>query len=142
MSEQQEKRITVDDKIPYVDCTKRYDMAEFGICTRFFRGRLTDIYFTRMQQPSEKQRQYHLNVKEDFPHLRVTCFCIDAWSHKTDHPRIWRQFWCKEHKAICHETYVPRHTNSIEFNLNFGDTITIRFVQNNSCNKTETKEKL
>ena len=102
--------------------------AEFGICTHFVRGRLTELYLTRQQQPDEKEKGYYINLKEDFPNFRVTCFMICAWSHKTADPRIWRQWWCKEHKAICHETYVPRNTDTIEFDLTLGDTLEIRFV--------------
>jgi hypothetical protein len=128
MSEEIEwKEITLDTKIPYQALHETYGRAEFQICPKFVRGRMTDIYLFRRQQVNS-ERGYHLDVLKALPDCRITQFQIDAWTHKTDAPRVWREFWCKEHKTICHETYVPNNTNTIEFDPFFGEGITIRFV--------------
>ena len=114
------KEIKSTDVIGYVDRTDKWGTAEFQICTLFKRGYLKEVYFTRRQQ--ENNENYCLKVEG-----KINVFCITAWTHKTEHPRIWRQFWCKDHKSICHETYVPRGTSKIVFAYHFGNSLDIRF---------------
>jgi len=119
--------LTLQDKITYIGITHNLGRAEFQICPKFTRGKLTDLYIYRRQQ--ENRESYHINIKVNCAWAKITTFLIDAWTHRTEPPRIWRNFWCKEHKTICFEVYVPPETDTIEFDENFGDTLTIRFIK-------------
>jgi len=123
------KELSLEDKIKYLWRTERYGRAEFQICPKFVRGKMTDVFIYRRQQPHEKNKEYHLDLLKLLPKWRITEFQIDAWSHKTDNPRIWRNWWCKEHKTIAFDIYVPNDTDTIEFDFHFGDNLTIRFVK-------------
>lgn len=118
------KEITLDDVITYTWKTPMYGRAEFQLCPVFKRGRMTDLYIYRRQQPQEKEQAYHIDLSKDV-HWKIACFTIDAQLY-FDNPHTWRNFWCKEHKTISFETYVPSNTNIIQFHA-FSDNIQIQF---------------
>ena len=112
-------------KIKFDDMHPKYGHAEFQICPIFRYGKLKKVILYRSQQEtSEGYEIPAFNQKE---------FQICTWtSQGFEHPNIWREFWCKEHKCICHEVYVPKGTNTIEFDSLsvFG----IRFVKKEKNN--------
>ena len=116
-------KITTNSVILYKPIDESLGRAEFEICPIFKDGFLKEIVFFRKQQRTHEE--ITLNLGKD---SKIITFYIDSWTHKKDSPRIWREYWCKEHETICHNVYVPPKTNKIEFKLNFGDSITIRFV--------------
>jgi hypothetical protein len=118
------KEIHITDKILYDARHPKYGRAEFQICPIFKYGKLKQVIITRAQQ-DRQDRQFILNVAKDMPNANM--FQIEAWTHLTESPRIWREFWCKEHKTICHETYVPPVTDEMVFDYHFGNTVSIRF---------------
>ena len=120
------KEIILSDKITYEVLHPTYGRAEFEICIAFRRNYLREVFLYRKQQ--NKQDGFHLNLEKILKPSRINAFDISSWSHKTETPHIWRQIWCKEHKAICFMTYVPDGTNHIEFEFHFGTDLTIRFV--------------
>ena len=106
--------------IDYKPMHERYGMAEFEICPIFKNGKLQKFMIYPKQQENN-------NVYYEIPAFGQKQFEITSWTQKTDSLRIWMEFWCKEHKTICHRVYVPNNTDRIEF-----DNLTvfmIRFVK-------------
>lgn len=96
----------------------RYGHAEFEICPVFKYGKLKKIFVFRRQQETSECYEIEAQGQKEFQ--------IMTWTHKGfDVPNIWMEFWCKEHKTICHRVYVPKQTDIIVFdNLS---TFGIRF---------------
>lgn len=116
------KEIKVTDEIDYILKTENWGRCEFEICPVFKRGYLREVFFVRKQQKNEEC--YRLEIDKD---IKVNVFHIDSWNHKTEHPKIWREFWCKNHKTISHDVYPPDMTSKIVFAYNFGNTLMMRF---------------
>ena len=118
-------KIDLDSKIEFIQRTEEYGTAEFEFCPVFKRGKMTDLFIVRCQQKNNEC--YHLAL-ENLGFNKTTQFEIGSWTHKTDSPTIWKNFWCKAHKAICFCTYAPKDTDTIEFDYHFGNYLTIKFV--------------
>lgn len=87
---------------------EKYGRAEFDICPIFKYGKLQKVFVFRRQQ--ETDETYEIEAQGQ------TAFEISTWLHKGfEHPRIWRNWWCKEHKTIAFSVYVPPQTNIIKF---------------------------
>lgn len=120
--------------IQFDDMHPMYGRAEFQICPIFKYGKLKKVIIYRVQQETNEIYEIKAQGQKEFQ--------ICSWQHKgVDNPNIWREFWCKEHKTICHEVYVPKDTNTIEFESlsSFG----IRFVKRLSGDypsQTDNKE--
>ena len=96
-------------KIIFKDMHERFGHAQFQFCPIFKYGRLKKVMIYRIQQ-EEKDKVYELECQGQKE------FQICTWTHKgLVHPNIWREFYCKEHKAICHDVYVPLGSNVIRF---------------------------
>lgn len=119
-------QIKLSDKIKYKPITQRLGRAEFVICPIFKYGYLREIFIYRVQQ--ETSEIYHLDLEKELNGSRINVFHITSWTHKRDEPSIWQNFWCKKHKTISFEIYVPNNTNMIEFDFHFGNDLTIRFA--------------
>lgn len=115
--------ITVHDIIKYKPLHKCFGRAMFQICPVFKNGIIRELFIYRRQQ--DNHEIYKIDLKKI--NYKANTFHIESWTHETDSPRIWRESWCKDHKTIMHEVYVPNNTNQIKFNLHFGDTISILF---------------
>jgi hypothetical protein len=112
------------DKIKFVPITERWGRAEFEICPVFKYGYLREIWIVPRQQEIHDTR-YLLEIPKEF---KTREFSITAWTHKNiDLPDIWRNFWCKEHKTICFETYVPNNTNVLTFEIYHLTGVNLRF---------------
>lgn len=120
------KQINLDTKIKYVPVTENLGRAEFLFCPVFKYGKMRKLFIFRLQQ---KNREHYCLDLEKIGLKNTTTFDITSWSHKKDLPVIWRNFWCKEHKTISFEVYVPNNTDTIEFAYHFGDSLTIRFIK-------------
>lgn len=110
------------DVIKYRYNHKRFGRAEFILCPVFKRGYMQKLFIYRKQQG--ESGAFVLDVAKVCP--RVSQFMVETWTHKTEAPRIWKNFWCKEHKCISFEVYVPPLTRKMVFNFHFGDTLSIR----------------
>jgi len=115
--------ITVNDVIEYKPLHKDLGRAEFQICPVFKKGIMRELFIYRKQQDTNET--YKIDLRKI--NYKAKVFQIESWTHKTDPPRIWNEAWCKDHKTIMHEVYVPDNTNQIRFSLHFGDTISILF---------------
>lgn len=56
----------------------------------------------------------------------ITTFLFRS-EHPHDDPWAWRMSWCKEHKTVSYEVYVPDGTDTLSFELHFGNSIDICF---------------
>lgn len=100
-------KITSEDKIKYVPITEKYGRAEFEFCPVFKYGKMKKIFIYPRQQEVDYYYELETNNQKQFQ--------ITSWIHKTDSPKIWIEYWCKEHKTICHRVYVPNNTDTLEF---------------------------
>ena len=119
------KEITYKDKIKYKDRTERLGMAEFLFCPIFKYGKMDKLLIYRLQQ--ESKGSYYI----DFSKLgtKITLFNFTSWTHKgIEEPNIWLNQWCNDHKTISFRVYVPRNTDTIEFEIFSGEELEIRFV--------------
>lgn len=119
------KKINCDDSIEYKVLVKRYGRAMFEICPVFKYGYLRKVFIYLHQRPNRKVTEWVFDVGKD--NNRINVFQITSWTHKTEHPNIWREMWCKEHKTICHSVYVPDKTNKLTFDFHLGNTFEMRF---------------
>lgn len=100
-------------KVFFRAMSPQYGSAEFEFCHVFKRGKLQTVYVYPKQQ--EVPNIYY----------RIDChgrseFCIGSWSHKgIDEPRVWRQFYCRDHKGFVMNVYVPKNAN--HFVVGYGD---------------------
>lgn len=92
--------------IPYVYMTKEYGRAEFSICTKWKRGRISDIWISRMQQKEGCGELYHINVVSK---SRSLSFGYES--------HVWFSCWCQEHKAQNLRAYVPNNTDMLLVSL-------------------------
>ena len=87
---------------------KDYGHAEFDICPVFKYGKLKKVFIYRRQQGTNEAYEIEAQNQKEFQ--------ISTWEHKGfNTPRIWRNWWCKDHKTIAFSVYVPKQTNMIEF---------------------------
>lgn len=121
------KEIKVNDVIPYVWRTDNYGVAEFELCPVFKNGYMEKLFIYRKQQI--ERDAFVINIKKTG--LKIKTFMVESWISRTEAPRIWRNMWCKEHKCVLFEVYVPHDTNQIKFTFHFGDTLSIRFENTN-----------
>ena len=121
-----EKRISVDSIIPYkvLDDTPgggNLGRAEFLFCPLWTRGRMRELLIYPLQQRSKMY--YRLDLTDCG---KVTTFGFDSYGDK-ERPRAWRMGWCKEHKTVSYEVYVPTGTDRLSFSPHFGNSISICF---------------
>jgi hypothetical protein len=97
-----EKVLEDGDKVPFVAYTTRYGLAEFVFCLKYIRSKLKHIYIYPAQQENVINCfQVDVNYAES---VNITSF-----THKgMDDPKIWLQFWCKEHDCPAMRVYVPK----------------------------------
>lgn len=105
------KEINVLSIIKYKEVHAEYGRAEFTFCPVFKRGYLHKLWIYRKQQGYAEG--FVFNVSKEYP--RINQFAIESWMHKTEHPKIWQNGWCKEHKCVLFDVYVPRSTSRIVF---------------------------
>lgn len=114
------KDITVNDRISFIGLDKSLGRAEFLFCPVYVRGKLKTLFIQALQQ--ECKGAWRLDCE-----IPVVHFHIESWTHKTEHPKVWRESWCLDHKTIAHEVYVPPETDEIVFSYFFGNSLSIRF---------------
>lgn len=92
--------------------------AEFVICPVYKRGKLKEVFIYPQQQHNIK---YYYHYK-----LPYTPYAWGVDSYNSDDPvNIWMWFWCKEHKCMSLELYVPKYANY--FSVEMLSFFTIRF---------------
>lgn len=122
------RRITVGDVIRYewMDKTPgggNLGHAEFLFCPVWSRGRMRELHIYPRQQRVPVYC-YTLDLSE----CRISDFSFSSWTYMgIEHPWCWRMWWCKEHKGVSYEVYVPKNTSQMSFELYFGNSIEIRF---------------
>lgn len=98
-----------------------YGVAEFVVCPVYRYGKLREFHMFSKQQPNDL-KHYWTKFEDGTP----MDWSISSWTHKDmEAPRVWLNFWCKEHKCNAQEFYVPRH--STKFTANFGINFSINF---------------
>lgn len=115
--------ITTDDMIRYDVMHPRWGRAMFEICPVFRYGKMRKLYIYRRSQPIHEC--FIMDIDARF--MNVTCFDITSWTHKTEHPMIWRHPWCAEHGCVSFWVYAPLDTDRIRFEPHFASDLTIRF---------------
>lgn len=118
--------IGLEDIIKFKDLDTEYGRGEFVFCPVFRNGRMEELYITAVQQ-NRTDTRWKLRLEGD-----IKIFCIQSWGLSSSEaklkvPWVWREWWCKDHKAIAHEVYVPDGANTLSFDLHFGDTLDIKF---------------
>lgn len=123
MNKQTIKEITFNDKIQFDALHPSYGRAEFIICPVFKYGYMKELYIQPIQQErNDGIQSWVIKIGSEF---RLTTFSIRGWVHRGQEPRIWRQWYCKEHNTIAHEFYVPDGTDTLRFSLHFGNSVDI-----------------
>jgi hypothetical protein len=115
------KVLKIGNKIRFVRNDPMWGVAEFVFCPIFKRGKMKEMHIYRKQQ--EKKEHFVIDLKK----YKVSEFEIASWTHKTDHPRVWRNSWCDEHKTIAFEVYPPVGTDIIRTSVYFGTDLEIMF---------------
>src|SRR3954464_8060413 len=84
---------------PFVWRTDRYGVAEFSVCPVYKYGKLKEFHMHGSQQEEHNHYVYRFDyVPYDWS--------ISSWSHKgMEPPKIWINFWCKEHKCASFRFY-------------------------------------
>lgn len=101
-SKLKEKRLRDGDKVAFVGMHKTYGRAEFVVCSKYVRGKLSKLYITPAQQP-DMLYKYFIDVKKG-----TLDWSMRAWTHKSiDTPYIWIHFWCTDHQCPAMRLYVP-----------------------------------
>lgn len=103
---------------PFVWKTDRWGVAEFSVCPVYKYGKLKEFHMYSIQQ----EEDIHYVYKFDYAPLD---FSISSWTHKgISTPRIWINYWCKEHKCASFRFYVPE---SDFFTVNVLSNFSINF---------------
>lgn len=111
--------LKLKDTISYKDIHPSYGRAEFEFCPVYKKGKLVEIWITPAQQ--ETNKRYRIKMT-----YQPYSWQFTSWTHKgIENPRIWLQYWCKEHKALCMRVYVPPKTSKIR--IESGSTLSFIF---------------
>jgi len=98
------------DVIKYNDMHPKYGKAEFAICPIFKYGKLKKVLIYPRQQETDV---YYYEIECH----NQTDFQLLSWTHKGyENPWTWMYFYCKEHKCLAMNTYVPLGTDTLSFN--------------------------
>lgn len=122
-----EKHLSIDGTIPYkvlddVPGGGNLGRAEFRFCPLWTRGgRMRELLIYPLQQRSKVY--YRLDLTDCG---KVTIFTFESYGDR-ERPRPWRMGWCKEHKTVSYEVYVPDCTDHLSFSPHFGNTVSICF---------------
>lgn len=104
-------------KVPFEYSHPELGRAEFTVCVRWSRGRIREMWLYPRQQKRYEQGWH-------FPRLSSDSLGIGSWNHKgLDDPKVWRMWWCKEHRCMATEFYVPNYSN--ELDIIAGSTLSI-----------------
>jgi hypothetical protein len=106
-----EIKISSNEFIPFEAMSARYGRAEFVVCPVFKRGKLVVCSIYPRQQPEVKD---HWVWEGKADGLSFTGY------QGLDNPKIWRTFWCKEHRCNSIELYVPNEAKFLWINLSVG----------------------
>ena len=79
--------------------------AEFCVCLRFKRGRVSEFWVYPAQQRDTNTAWHYTGGDIDFS--------ISSYEHLTD-AKVWLYFWCKDHKCPSMRIYVPRYSKFLE----------------------------
>lgn len=109
------------DTIPFIEYTQRLGRAEFIICPVYKYGCLNEVFIYRKQQEEIKDFYHWKSLGRVKRELNFSSF--DGLSDA----KIWRTFFCKEHKTNSIELYVPIESSKILFHVySFCVSITFR----------------
>lgn len=88
--------------------TKEYGRINFGICFVLKRGKLVELWMSKMQDPTGFV-MYHYKLPEAYTPID---WSISSWEHKSiEVPRIWKSGYCEVHKTMYLDVYPPDGTN-------------------------------
>jgi len=95
--------------IPFKWLTHKYGRAEFLVCPIYKRGKLIE-YFIYAKQQENITNYWHFYNERQEKDLFITSY------NGLKDPTVCRTFYCKEHKTICIELYVPVHAQYLKLN--------------------------
>lgn len=112
--------LTDDTKIPFVWMRQDYGRAEFEVCAKFIRGKISEVWIYPKQQVSDCY--YHYKPLKPYS----TAISYSGYDG-LEYPNVWYQYWCKEHKTMCVRLYVPTNAKFLWFHPL--STLTIGFTK-------------
>ena len=103
-------KVTAPLTISFTDVTKEYGRAEFGICFKYWRAWITNIYISTAQQNPAKA----FDVAMRYRKKSMTFRSYDG----LDDVKMWLTGLCKEHKLPFLRLYVPTGSGSLAIDEN------------------------
>lgn len=92
--------------IEYKCLDESYGRAEFALCPIWKKGRLVKLYIYPKQQ---KNMKHFYSVEMDCDSINLM-----SWTYKNKKlPWAWMYVWCKEHKCMSIQVYVPPNTSKL-----------------------------
>lgn len=121
--EKQLNQVEIEDRfcIPFVNKTDNLGRAEFILCPLYKRGKVVELFIYRRQQQNVTE-YYHW----EHTGRGVGEMTIQSFGDLPD-PKVWRTFYCKEHKTQSLELYVPVGATYLRFEQ-FSFCITLGFM--------------
>lgn len=93
--------------------------AEFDFCVKWKNGKIKEVYIFHRQQHNI---EYYYKIEVGF----ATTLQFSSRTFKgIQEPKLWYINYCKKHKAINHQIYVP--SNSNQFTISLGSIFKIDF---------------
>lgn len=96
--------------VPFIWGTKDFGRAEFQLCAEHERNKIVGFYVYHLQQENIKYYWHYSN-------LLYNGLGIHSYQELTA-PEVWMTQWCKEHKSLLLELYVPPKSKFINLDHN------------------------
>jgi hypothetical protein len=113
------KELSDGDMVAFSSATQKYGHAEFTFCPVWKRRKLDALYIFRRQQENVACSYV---IRSGYS----TALAVGSWTHQgVTEPRIWRHWWCRDHKCMAFDCYVP--INSDRFTVRVGSDISVYF---------------
>jgi len=119
ISKMEQKELNTGDKIIFIPSTINFGRAEFAICPISKRGFIKELFIYRKQQ--EDKSFYHFVPFSPMRHLWFSSY------QGLDEVYIWQMVWCKDHKCLSIQLYVPIGSHQLSVSQAFGTTIHFEF---------------
>jgi hypothetical protein len=107
------EQIEVEDIliVPVVEMTKRAGRAAFQVCTKFRYGVMDEYWIYPSQQPEQVGHCWHWKRPGPYRSGWET-FGFSSY-HGLPYSGPWRASWCRVHRAVLMDVYVPNGTKFV-----------------------------
>lgn len=113
-----EKEIFEYEKIDFEWLTKDLGHAEFVLCPVYNRKKvISKLYIYPKQQKDQKYFFVIKNKNSDNSGLNLGCLLIN---NELQHTNVWTTYYCKEHKTMALQLYVPKFSKQLHVSFNLG----------------------